>query len=133
MKTKFGDIIKYDDRFYDVIYINNKELIDSKLYNTDKFDKTEPIKPLTEKGKLGLLSDKKKYPPSIRKIIFYKESGEGIVIGQRSKREGKYHPACGGGPPYYDDYEQAWLDVTKSYTFWVVTTEMNRTILVPKK
>jgi len=132
-KNTFGDKIEYEEVFVDVVYIKNKELKDVKLYDTDEFDISEPIESKKSAVSLSLLPDRKKYKSSIRKIIFSKQKGDGIIIGQGSKREGEYHPACGGGPPYYDDYEQAWLDVTKTYTFWIVANKMNQTILVPKK
>lgn len=132
-KLKFGDRIDFDERFVDIVYINNKNYYDIKLYTDVDYDNLNIVK-TTEMKKDGLLHEKEKtiYPASYRKLIFEKNNGSGIIIGQTIKKEGYYSPTCRPSAPYYDDYEPASLDVKKTYTFWIVATKMNEKVLVPK-
>ena len=129
-KLKFGDRINFDEIFYDVLYITNKEYYDTKLYdisiNPDSLNITKPYKD-------GLLHEKvKKYPAGYRKLVFTKESGNGIIVGQTMKREGYYWPGYGPSAPNWDDSEPPVFDAKKTYTFWIVATKMNEKVLVPK-
>ena len=132
-KVKFGDLIKFDEIFYDVVYIKNDDLETVKLYEHDEFNIMETtVRKLSKSGELGILEKKKHYPSSLRKIIFLKQNGEGVVIGQKTKKEGFYSPGSSPSAPHWDDHEQSWLTVTKTYTFWIVAVGMNQTKLVPK-
>lgn len=121
----FGDTIMFDEVFLTVEYINDFDLIDTKLYDTDTFKVSEP--------KRNILHDCNIYPRSVRKLIFSKKNGNGIVIGEKVLREGFYNPGCRSSGFNYEDYEQAYLEVSRQYSFWVVATSMNTTTLIPKK
>jgi len=127
-KIKFGDTIVFDEVFSDVIYITpkNAELYNVKLYE-GKFTlvKSKQID--------GLWHEKVKYPAGYRKLIFGELNGSGIVIGQTMKKEGIYWPGHGSSAPDWDDAEPPMFDTKKTYTFWVVATNMNHTVLVPKE
>ena len=123
---KFGEKIKYHEILHSIIYvklIGSKDEIFSKKLYINFIDEIE----LAE---VKYSIDKTRYPSSIRKIVFEKIDGEGIVIGQTRRNEGSYIPG------YYDsremDGEQASLVISKTYTFWVVAIGMNKTVLVPK-
>ena len=124
-KTNFLKEIEYTEFLCDMVYVKDKSLLDKKLYSDDTFEISE--------AKTDLLSNHKKFPPSIRKAVFNKEIGKGIIIGQKVKKEGHYSPTVGGSSVWgYEDYEPAYLAVTKTIKLWVVATDMNRTILVEK-
>ena len=124
MKTKnnFGKEIEFNERFHSVIYIKNKELLQTKLY-------------------IPVIADNADYFPNknipftkcVRKLTFNMESGKGIIIGQTTKHEGEYFPKTLSGTYFYDDgFEQAYLKITKVYSFWKVATKMNEILLIPK-
>jgi len=115
--------IEYTEFLCDMVYVKDKPLLDKKLYSDDTFE--------VSAAKTDLLSNHKKFLPSIRKAVFYKETGKGIIIGQKVKKEGHYYPTVSRSYPE-DDYEPAYLAVTKTIKLWVVATDMNRTILVEK-
>lgn len=118
----------FDEIFAEAAYISNADLKDVKLYTSDKYDIVEP-KISAREGYF-----QKVFPSAYRKLIFKKQYGTGIIIGQTKKSEGKYYP--GSIPGYFGDpgdYEQAYTAVETTYTFWVVATGMNKTVLVPKK
>lgn len=121
----FGDVIDFEEILHDIGYIKEKLLLNIKLYTGMDFTIAEPVK--------NIISDTNYFPSSCRKLIFHKQKGSGIVIGSKIKKEGLYHPQTGGGfGDNYEDYEQAWLEVTNTKGFWVVATRMNETVLVPK-
>ena len=92
-----------------------------------------PINDGPKPYKDGLLHEKvKKYPAGYRKLVFTKESGNGIIVGQTMKREGYYWPGYGPSAPNWDDSEPPVFDAKKTYTFWIVATKMNEKVLVPK-
>ena len=131
-KIKFGDKIEFTEKFCNVVYINNKEYYDTKLYDSVDYDKLNIKRPITDIIRSGLLQEKVKYSSGYRKLIFTKESGSGIVVGQKIMKEGYYWPGSGPSAPYYDDSEPPSFDVKWTYTFWEVAIGMNQKILVPK-
>ena len=128
-KIKFGDTIVFDEIFSDVMYITpkNAELYNVKLYE-DKFTLVKSV-PIND----GLWHEKVKYPAGYRKVIFSELHGSGIVIGQTMKKEGYYWPGYGPSAPDWDDVEPPLFDSKKTYTFWIVATNMNQKVLVPKE
>ena len=128
-KIKFGDTVVFNEVFSDVIYITpkNAELYNVKLYE-GKFDVKKSV-PIND----GLWHEKVKYPAGYRKLIFRKFQGSGIVIGQTMKKEGIYWPGYGPSAPDWDNGEPPMFDIKKVYTFWVVATNMNQKVLVPKE
>jgi len=125
-KIKFGDTIDFTEVFYDVVYIKEfeKEGNHTKFYLGEQdFTIAEP------KPGLGPF-DREILPAAFRKVIFKRQEGSGIVIGQTKKYEGIYHPQ------YYDARElygePAYLEPKWTYTFWVVAVGINKTVLVPK-
>jgi hypothetical protein len=124
MKTinNFGKTIEFNERFHAVIYIKNKELIQTKLYLPVTVDDADyfPHKNIP-------------FSKCIRKLTFNMESGKGIIIGQTTKHEGEYFPAIGRDHYFEDDEsEQAYLKISKVYSFWKVATKMNEILLIPK-
>ncbi len=119
----FGEVIDFDEILHDIGYIKEKELVDTKLYTGMDFTIVEII----DKG------DTSYKPSAYRKFIFHKQCGSGIVIGSKIKKEGLYHPQTGCSfTNNYEDYEQAYLEVTNTQGFWVIATRMNETLLIPK-
>ena len=116
-KFLFGETITYNEVFSHVEYIDELHLTEEKLYDDSVFTPTSPR---------GRLSGGRRYYHCFRKLIFKHESGNGIVIGECSKKEGEYFP---GDPA---DYEMPYLAPTKTYSFWIVATDMNRQILIQK-
>jgi len=127
-KIKFGDKIEFTETFSHVVYITNKEYYDTKLYDTVDYDKLIIKKPSIS----GILQEKVKYPAGYRKLIFSKENGSGIIVGQTMKREGNYWPGYGPHAPDWDDAEPPIFESKRTYTFWEVAIGMNQKILVPK-
>ena len=126
IKNQFGKRISYKEILSRVVYIENKsECIDIKLTEDSKFQEVVAVN--------DNWNERTKWPQAYRKLVFDEEYGEGIIIGQTKRSEGKYYPSHPASPPDYDDAEPAVLEIKKTYTFWVVATEMNRTILVPKE
>jgi len=125
MKSKFGDRIEFTEIFHDVVYIAEEDFKYRKIYDGEEIFTIVPQKEsVSRPGELY-------FPPALRKVIFKRKAGSGIIIGQKNKREGFYNP--GGRPMRYpDDYEPPYLDITGTYTFWVVATGLNQTVLVPK-
>ena len=116
-KIVFLNKILYTEILHAVIYLKDLTKIDDKLY-TPVPDSIETIFNFHVK--------------SLRKIVFTKQNGEGIIIGQTRRNEGIYNPNDPGSPPYYDDEAPPYLKTTKRYPFWVVAIGMNKTVLVPK-
>lgn len=128
--NKFGKKIKYQEILSRVAYISLKsELIDQKLYESMEFPEVEV------KTKPSLEGPRKQYPYSYRKLVFDEELGEGIIIGQTKRMEGQYNPSIGSSfnGDGMSEAEAAYLEVKNTYAFWVVATEMNRTVLIPKE
>lgn len=122
-KTKFGDTIQFTEVFHDVAYIEEHE----KDGNHTKFYLGEQDFTIAEpKAGIGI----ELFPAAYRKVIFKRQDGEGIVIGQTKKTEGIYHPSYSN--PREFDYEEAYLEPKFTYTFWVVAIGINKTVLVPK-
>jgi hypothetical protein len=122
--NNFGKKIKFTEVFHAIIYIKERELLLTKFLAGD---------PLLEKVEIANPNygiDKILYPNAVRKIIFNECKGEGIIIGQTTKKEGFFHPG------YIDTFgvegEQASLEVKKVYSFWVVAVGMCKIKLVPK-
>jgi hypothetical protein len=133
MKIKFGHIINFKHILSGVNYVitrNNPDIVNEVIIIKEdsdflKYKLAEPIR-------RGFL-DEIKYPSSFRKLFFREEEGTGIVIGQTTRAEGYYFPGC--SPTFGEDYsdsEPPYLKSTKTFTFWVVATGMNQTVLVPK-
>jgi len=126
MKVKFGDRIDFTEVFHDVVYIAEKDLKHRKIYDGEEIFTIVPEKEsFSRPGEYY-------FPPALRKVIFKRQVGSGIVIGQKNKREGFYHPGGHGGMMHPDDYDPPYLEITGTYTFWVVATGLNETVLVPK-
>lgn len=126
MKPKFGDRIEFTEIFHDVVYIAEKDLKYRKIYDGEEIFTVVPQKEsFSRPGEYY-------FPAALRKVIFKRSTGSGIIVGQKNKREGFYHPGCSGSGMDFDDYEPAYLEVTGTYTFWVVATGLNQTVLVPK-
>jgi hypothetical protein len=122
--VKFGDRIDFFETFKEVVYINEYDLVDSKLYSGDSYTIVPEKASIARPGEIY-------FPPALRKLIFQRGLGSGIVIGQKRMHEGFYNP--GGRPMRYpDDYESPYLEITKVYSMWVVAVGMNKTVLVPK-
>lgn len=126
-KIKFGDIINFTEVYDSAVYldIHDSKNFDLKLYTTNEF---------IESNTIQKANGTELYKRSYRKIIFRKEIGQGIVIGQTKKLEGLYIPQTGGTVySYYPtEYEPAYLDNKLTYTFWIVAVDLNKTVLVPK-
>jgi len=123
-KNRFGETIEFTEVFSEVAYIAEKQLENSKLYDTDKFTIVEPKDLVANPGFMY-------FPTAIRKVVFKRQTGSGIIIGQTKKSEGRYVPQSGGSFPDSDP-EPAYLDVKWTYTFWEVAVGMNKKVLVPK-
>lgn len=129
---KFGDRIEFNEVFHDVVYIKEKELEKIKLYDTDESDFT--IVPHEERKDLLSRETYLVFRRALRKVLFRREHGEGIIIGQTKRMEGYYEP---GYQPtgFFDDptdYEAPYLGITHVYPMWIVATAMNKTVMVPK-
>jgi hypothetical protein len=125
-KENFLQEIEFDEYLSEMVYIMDKSLIDKKLYTDNEFELSVAVEDTFTKGR--------RFLPSIRKAIFHKEHGKGVIIGQCVKKEGYYSPQISGSMySGYEDYEPAFLDVKNTIRLWIVATNMNRTILVEKK
>lgn len=102
-----------------------KQLENSKLYDTDQFTIVEAKSSISHPGFMY-------FPAALRKVIFKRQTGSGIIIGQTKKSEGRYVPGTGVGSYMDSDPEPAYLEISNTYTFWVVATDMNKKVLVPK-
>jgi hypothetical protein len=135
-KTKFGNVIKYKEVFDQVMYIDQMHLVKEKLYDNEKYyTKTDPYRSDPQNlHNLSSKSEKPKYYHSLRKIIFRREEGEGIIIGQTIKKEGEYTPGYKGGwnGDCVTEDEPPYIDFTRVYSFWIVATGINQQVLVPK-
>jgi len=69
---------------------------------------------------------------NLRRIDFKDECGEGIIIGQTTKREGVYHKGYTSTYIMEDDSEPSWLEVKNTIPFWKVLVGFNNIILIPK-
>lgn len=126
-KNMFGETIEFTEIFSRVIYVDRNDhlITSSKLYEDGReFPIVEPVH-----------RDLRTYfPAAYRKVVFQRMNGSGIIIGQTKKSEGMYHP--GSSPTGYfadpTDFEQAYVDYKWTYTFWVVATDLNKTVLVLK-
>lgn len=125
-KIEFGDRIEFTEVFHRIVYIVEKDLNYRKIY-----DKKESFTEVPQKESF-MRPGKYYYPAALRKVIFKRKTGSGIVIGQKNKREGFYRPGCLPSGPDFDSYEPPYLEITGTYTFWVVATSLNETVLVPK-
>ena len=121
-QSQFGKLIFFNCIFSHVAYIKETELKDTKLYVEDKFSIVQPK---------SSVSGHIYFPPALRKVIFKTKNGNGIIIGQTYKREGFYNPRTGGGLSTMD-HEPAYLKHTKTYSFWIVATDLNKTVLILK-
>lgn len=124
-KNRFGETVKFTEIFSDVAYIAEKQLENSKLYDSDQFTIVEAKPSISHPGFMY-------FPTALRKVIFKRQTGSGIIIGQTKRSEGRYVPGTGVGSYMDSDPEPAYLEISNTYTFWVVATDMNKKVLVPK-
>lgn len=122
-KNKFGESISFTEVFSHVVYIAERNLIHTKIY----FNET----PYTiVEGQYNEDTGNTRFPSALRKLIFNRQIGEGIIIGQTKRTEGTY--LAESRQISECEYEAPYLTPTHTYTFWVVAIGLNKTVLVPK-
>ena len=113
-KEVFGKRVKFDTVFNNVVYVVDEPSdFSRKLFRDQDF--SVAVSTGEHNGRP---------PRSSRKVVFDKQSGEGIIRGQTSKHEGKYDPGS--------ELEKPTLVRMKTHTFWVVASGINKTVLVEK-
>jgi len=123
-KNKFGESISFTEVFSHAVYIAEQNLTHKKIY----FNET----PYTiVEGRYNEITGNTWFPKALRKLIFNRQIGEGIIIGQTKRSEGIYESGSRHQIGEYE-YETPYLKPTHTYTFWVVAIDLNKTVLVPK-
>jgi hypothetical protein len=106
------------------------EILDSVIYTLEKTDEKLYIPTQVKDITWSADAFKKCY----RKLLFKMNPGEGIIVGQTKRQEGMYIPKGGGARANdYEDYEAAYLKISKVYAFWIAYTSMNKQVLIPKE
>ena len=132
-KELFGKYISFGVVFSGIVYVSDEPKdFSRKLFEGDDYKEVLPV----ERDPAGFrIPGETMLPRSMRKVVFQKTPGEGIIIGQTSKHEGLYDPGYRPSSHYGSepgDAEQASLERKKTYTFWVVATGINTTVLAEK-
>jgi hypothetical protein len=136
-KEVFGKHASFGVVFSGIVYVSDEPAdFSRKLFEGDEYKEVLPV----AQDRVNRLFPEKPYlPKSMRKVIFQRTPGEGIIIGQTSKHEGLYDPGVPGVKHNSWDSdgdssaEQASLSRKKTYTFWIVATGINTTVLAEKE
>lgn len=132
----FGQTANFKVVLHEIAYVKDEPKdFSRKLFLGDKYEQVHPIEEapknviqLTEKRRPRLVA-------SDRKVIFAKQEGSGIIIGQTIKREGEYLPST---ESYYNgdctsEAEPPQFNQRKAVAFWIIATGINKTVLAEKE
>ena len=82
-KEMFGRTVSFNTVFQNIVYVNDEPAdFSRKLFEGDEYSEVHPVN--DNSSSFGTRLKPYRLPRSMRKVVFRKQSGEGLIIGQTS-------------------------------------------------